>query len=329
MRHQTTVPAAPHRWRPPRRRLNIAGPGALLGLLALLLLLPPSAVAQTRATAPKGFGPVTLATKRGKLVVHLLRRDKNLVWVNQQSTTGAFIETGLDVDEIQTFEIGRPRLFIAAEAAADAETREQAMAGLRKMIDQLKPFRDLPGMVVDEAQVLLAGLWEKQERFDKAAELYTEVMEQKYKSEWKDRAQLRLGLCLVRAGDPGKAIENLRLDLVSDDDLKLLSSVYQARGEAFRALGQPDESLLSYLQLVVFYPYVDRGEARGLAGALPAYAALGEWESAYRSARRLKERYPGSPEAAAAQEFIVQNATPLAATSEDLLTDNQTDNKEE
>ncbi len=92
-------------------------------------------------------------------------------------------------------------------------------------------------------------------------------------------------------------------DLGDEDDLDLVSEVYFARGAVFQKLGRHEDALLSLLHLVVFLPYVRDNEPRALAEALPSFAALNDWDAAYKTVQQLREKYAESPAAKQAEAF--------------------------
>lgn len=269
-----------------------------------------SAEAQTPAStpapapaAPRGIGPFSVETVRGPLNVRLLRRDRDLIWVVQQLSSGQQVDTGLPAKEFVKFNLPRPRLF----QVLDTATAEQAKAlrpQLENYIRQLLPYRDLPGMNVDEAQLLLGRLLERAEDWKAAAAVYGEVIAQPYQPAEAGPARLRRGLCLTRLGQAEEALPLLDTAKLGDDeDLDLVSDIYLARGEVLQKLARHEEAILSYLHLVVFLPYVRDNEPRALAAALPSYAALNDWDAAYKTVQQLREKYKDSESARKAEEF--------------------------
>lgn len=290
-------------------RSSMFGVRCVVSFLLALFLSVCLRYASAQSPAQRGIGPFTLKAKRGTVTVRLLRRDRDLVWVMQQSRTGEFIETGIAAADIQAFDIPTPKLFLAADQAATPEQMNRVQAALRKFADQLMPFRDLPGMVLDEALLLQGRLHEKQERWAKAVAAYEDILAQDYHPPQAAEARLRAGLCYARLGQYEKALEYTSLENVTDDDLQLLSDVYFLRGEAFQHQGHYDEALLSYLYLVVFYPFVYDNEPRCLAAVLPCYAALTDWEAAYRTTEVLTSTYEGTEYAALAEAFAKEHET--------------------
>ncbi len=277
-----------------------------LALLALLTATP--LYAQAPATpAPRGIGPFTVETARGTLTVRLLRRDRDLVWISQQMSSGQTVDTGLAPKEIHKFNLPRPRLF----QAIDNATPDQAQTlqpQLEAFIKQLLPFRDLPGMKVDEAQLLLGRVLEQAGNWKAAAAVYGEIAGQPYQPAEATAARLRQGLCLAKLGQPAEALPLLDPGTLDGDDVELISDVYLARGDVLQQMARHQEAILAYLHLVVFLPYVRDNEARALAAVLPSYAALGDWESAYKTVQHLKKNHPESDRTKLAATFAEEHA---------------------
>ncbi len=109
---------------------------------------------------------------------------------------------------------------------------------------------------------------------------------------------------MPRAANTVQAIEYLGGIPLPEEDEDVLSQLLFALGDSYFALENYDNALLSYLPLVVFYPYVYDNEPRGLAAALGCYAQLQEWEPLYRSIREIQKIYPNAPAAKTAEEFL-------------------------
>ncbi len=276
-------------------------------LIVIGLLLSPSAFAQTPAPAARGLGPFVVETARGESEVRLLRRDKKVVWVLQRLRSGQDVETGMPKAEMLRVRAPRPRVF---ESVASA-TAEQA-AALRPQFEQYirsyQAYRDLPGMNVDEAQVLLGRLHEAASDWAAAAAAYAEVTAQPHQPPEAAVARLRLGLCRVRAGAHKLALDDLDPALAPEDDVELVSDVYLARGEAMQALGRHEEAVMALLHWVVFHPYVRDNEARAWGAVLPSYAALKDWDAAFKTVQSLRERHPQHEAAKKAEAFAQEHA---------------------
>ena len=121
----------------------------------------------------------------------------------------------------------------------------------------------------------------------------------------------RAGIAYAKNGEPLEAVEYLGGILLPEDDEKLLSELLFALGDSYFALGNYDNALLSYLPLVVFYPYSHNNEPRGLTAAMNCYAELKEWEPLYRTIQEIHTAYPNTPAAKAADEILEKFKTEL------------------
>jgi hypothetical protein len=120
---------------------------------------------------------------------------------------------------------------------------------LENYIRQLTPYRDLPGMNVDEAQLLLGRILEQAEDWKGAAALYGEIIGQPYQPAEASSAKLRRGFCLARLGQAEEALPRCWIRPMAwamSDDLEMVSDVYLMRAEAvFQKLGRHEEAILS------------------------------------------------------------------------------------
>lgn len=292
----------------PRRQLK------RWALLLVVSLCAAGAPAQT--ARERGVGPFRLVTPRGDVTVRLLRRDRELVWVDQQVSGGTFVETGLARTDITRFEIPRPSAFEAAERAATSEQIARVQVALKGISDSLRAYRDLPGMPVDEALFLQGLLLERSQRWPAALAVYEELLAAPHRPAIAATAGLRAALCHAQLGQHERVLAVLEQRTIPDDDLTLLSDLYFARGRALAAAGRHDEAILDFLFLVVFDPYVQNNEPRCLAAALPSFAALQDWAALWKSLAVLRGQYPDSAETKQAEEIAKTYEKQLAAETE-------------
>ena len=270
--------------------------------LGLAVLAPLAASAQ--------LGPYPVLTKQAALEARLVKRDKDILWIERVNSDGsASPQVGLAVADVLQVRMPRPALFDAAEkirsapAAADAQFAA-AHAALDKFILQTKALRDIPGIPADEALLLKGRLYDKKGLWREASRLYEDILAKGKPSAISTNAQILAGIAAAAGGDPNRAIEYLGGIPLPEEDEELLSALLFALGDSYFALENYDNALLSYLPLVVFYPYVYDNEPRGLAAALGCYAALKEWEPLYRSIQEIQKNYPATPAAKTAEEFL-------------------------
>ena len=270
--------------------------------LALLLASGPQARAQ--------LGPYPIATRQATFSAELIKRDKDIVWIRRLGSDGRPMpQIGMPVSDLLGVRMPRPAVFEAAERIRTAPAAPEAQfkaahAALDRIIVQSRPFRDIPGILADEALLLKGRLHDRKEEFREAVRLYENIITYARPGPLVTNAQILAGIAYARLGDFHFAAEYLVDKPIPEDDEELLSAQLFALGDSYFALGNTDQALLSYLTLVVFYPYVQNNEPRALAAALGCYAKLQEWEPLYRTIQEIRKNYPGTPAAVTADKFI-------------------------
>jgi len=263
----------------------------------ILALAPLSAHAQ--------LGPYPIVTEQAEFKAKIYKRDRDILWVQRGSSP----QIGISVTDIKGIKMPRPGLFKAVEKirtspkATDAQFRA-AHKALDKMILQLKPLRDIQGIPANEAILLKARLYDAKNLWRESTRLYEDILLKVPEGELATQAQILAGIAYAQGEEWNSAIEYLGGVELPEEDEEMLSKLLFGLGNAYYALGNYDNALLSYLPLVVFYPYVHDNEPRGLAAALGCYAHLGEWEPLYRTIQEIKKNYPNTPAEKTADQFI-------------------------
>lgn len=279
----------------------------------LLVSFQAEGQAPASATHERGAGPYVLELARGKATVRLLRRDRETVWVERQMSSGGSVEAGVAAADIVRIEVPRPPAFDLAEQATNAALTAQAQGALKQVIDRLRPFRDLPGIPVDEALLWQGRLLERREQWQAALALYDDILRQPYRSGVAETVELRKALMHARLQQHAQVLAALESRTLPDDDQELLSELHLARGAAYAANGEHEKAVLDIVRLIVFEPYVSNNEPRCLLAVLPSYAAMGDWDAYWKSLAFLREHYAGSAEARAAEAHAAQFETELAS----------------
>ena len=277
--------------------------------LAVLAGLTPAASAQ--------LGPWPIQTKQTAFEASIVKRDQDVLWVERKSADGTRSpQIGLPVADVVQIGMPRPALFDAVEkirlapAATDAQFAA-AHAALDKMILQLRSLRDLPGIPANEAMVAKGRLYDAKGLWRESTRLYEDVVVKAAGTAAATNARILAGIAYAQGGEHHSAVEYLGGIPLPEEDEEILSKLLFALGDSYFALGNYDNALLSYLPLVVFYPYVHDNEPRGLAAALACYAELKEWEPLYRSIQEIQKNYPTSPAAQTAAEFLEKHKQEL------------------
>jgi hypothetical protein len=276
--------------------------GLVIALLGFLAAADFTAFAQT--ARERGIGPYTLVTRRGDVPVRLLRRDGDMVWVDRMVQSGQYIETGVPRSEIVEFKAPPHPAFAAAAQAQTPEQIAAAIDGLRRLVAQLRPYRDLPGIPVNAALIEQAKLNERRAYWRDALLIYQELLNQPY--DFPERPMIRYwsGMNHWRMDQKDKALEFLLDDPVPDEDLDLMSDILYMRADSLAATGRAREAVETYLGLIVFYPFVQTNELRALSGVIPNYIALQDWDATVKSIEALKRDYPDAPQTAAAVALL-------------------------
>ncbi|MGD9782598.1 MAG: tol-pal system YbgF family protein [Kiritimatiellia bacterium] len=280
-----------------------------IAFLLLAVFAPLAASAQ--------LGPYPIQTKQAAFEASLVKRDKDILWVERKSSDGSRSpQVGIAVSDVLQIQMPRPALFAAVEkirtspAATDAQFAA-AHSALDKFVLQTKALRDLPGIPADEAILLKGRLFSQKGLWREALRQYEDVVSKSKLPALATNAQILAGIAYSKSGEHQFAVEYLGGIPLPEEDEELLSQLLFALGDSYFALGNYDNALLSYLPLVVFYPYVYDNEPRGLAAALGCYAALQEWEPLYRSIQEIQKNYPSSPAAETAAEFLEKHQKEL------------------
>jgi len=275
-------------------------------------MLPAAALLLAGLAAPAAaqLGPWPIQTKQTVFEASIVKRDKDILWVERQSSDGQRMpQVGLAVADVVRIGMPRPSLLDVVEkirtmpAATDAQFAA-AHAALDKMILQLKPLRDLPGIHGNDAMLAKGRLYDVKGLWRESTRIYEDIVTKSAGSAAASNAQMLAGIAYAKGGEFNSAIEYLGGIPLPEEDEEMLSNLLFALGDSYFALENYDNALLSYLPLVVFYPYVFDNEPRGLAAALGCYAALKEWEPLYRSIQEIQKNYPTAPAAQTAAEFL-------------------------
>ena len=308
----------PFRTRPSLRRpAHLHVRFVLLCFLLLLSALP----------ARAQLGPYDVRIGNERFQANLVKREKNGdVWLRRLAPDGSpGPQVGYAGSDILGVRMPRPAFFTNVEALlvvpAASALPPQATARAHAMLDQFilqtRPFRDLPGVVSDEALLLKGRLLDRQGKYADALAQYETLRAKEPPSAFADEARIRAGIDHSRLTNAVDAVECLAGLPPPEEDEALLSDMLFALGDAYARLENWDSALMTYLSLVVFHPYFGNNEARALSRVLPCLAALEEWESLYRAIQDLSAAAPeGSPAAAYAGSFAKKYAKELGMAGE-------------
>jgi tetratricopeptide (TPR) repeat protein len=281
-----------------------------------------------RAAAAQKIGPYPIVFKgTGNNVVTssvtISRREKNTLWVSFAGSARG--EQGIPVRDIKTIAVPPPAPLAAAgqllsrPVPSDPAKKDAFTARLSKTLSELDreiriftPYRTLPGIPAADLLLAKGRLLLKVSRDTEAVQVFETLLDFLPPEDPRAlTAQILAGIAYSRTGNALQAIEYLSPLAPPADDEALLSDMFFALGDAYLALGNADNALLTYLHLLVFHPFVHHNEPRLLEKVLPCYAAIGDWESLLRTVRWIQRDYPSTPAAETARKCLEKYAAQI------------------
>lgn len=287
---------------------------SIAALVAGNMLFAINAPAQTPARLAGAIGPFSIETTRGIIEARLSRCDSNTLWVVREGAAGAF-EAGLPLREVRRVVVPSPRVFTVVEQVSDKDAISATHEALDRLIATLRPFRNVPGIPYYEAILHKARLYDRQGAWRDALRLYEDLLKQPMDAPWKQMARWRAGIAFELSGDHARAAELLE-NIALPEDEELLSSVIFSRGLARSALNRHRDALMDFLYLVVFHPFIQNNERRGLDAALVCYAELKDWESLLKTIQWILKEYPGTSEARHAGELYAEHRAKMEVAAQ-------------
>jgi tetratricopeptide (TPR) repeat protein len=278
------------------------GRGLFAAAAVFLAWCAGNAPAQLSPRLAAAIGPFPIETSRGVVEARLSRCDSNTLWIVREGASGAY-EAGLPLSEVKRVAVPTPRIFTAAEQASTADMIKAAHEAMDRLIAMLRPFRNVPGIPYYEALLRKAQLYDRQGLWRDSIRLYEDLLKPPTDAPWKQMARWRAGVAYELGGEHQRAVELLDGVPLPEDEI-LLSSVLFSRGMARAALNRHRDALTDFLYLVVFHPFVQDNERRGLDAAMNCYAEIKDWESLLKTAQWMQKEYPGTAEARHAAELL-------------------------
>lgn len=289
-----------------------------ISFLVLAAILAGAGVFLHAVPATAQLGPYPVVTPKAQFDASIVKLDKDILWVRRVSSDGASMpQIGIATNDVLEIKVPPPAFFAIAEKALTApaipdELSNRLHSALDKFILQFRQLRRIPGIPCHDAMLLKGKLYAKKGMWKESLRPFEDVRINANDPEMVRTAQIWAGVAYEACGEHNTAIEYLGGLELPEEEEALMSQMLFALGDAFYALENYDNALLSYLPLVVFYPYVGDNEARGMAKTLGCYAALKEWEPLYRTLRDIKATYPDSIAAKTADEYIEKYGDDLA-----------------
>jgi hypothetical protein len=212
------------------------------------------------------LGPYPIQTKQAAFEASIVKRDKDILWVERKSADGSRSpQVGLAVADIVQIGMPRPALFDAVEKSAPPPpppTRSSPPPTPRSTSSSSRPRPCATSPASPPTKPWSSRAASTTRRASGAnppASTRTSSprppLHRRHQRPDPRRHRLRQG----RRPPFRRRIP--RRHPLPEEDEEILSALLFALGDAYFALGNYDNALLSYLPLVVFYPYVYDNEA--------------------------------------------------------------------
>jgi len=210
-------------------------------------------------------------------------------------------------------------------ARSDAEQRDEAIAGLEAIVEELPNSRHVGPALERLAEVRLsAGQFdEASQAIDRLARLSwasrkAEVLRARLKAEQGDAeaaladlesllarlpegsadhrtATLAKAVALAKAEryDEAEDVARSVIESAAPEDARTLAPAYNTLGACLRAAGKPKDALFAYLHTELLYNTVADEHAEALTAIADLWRELGREDRAQETLERLREQHPG------------------------------------
>lgn len=261
----------------------------LVLLLALLLMLDPSARAQT------------IVLKSGQRIeTKGVRRSGDMI-MGKIEVAGSAGEVGQAISAIAKIEFPEPQgLKNAADLLSQGQP-EKALAEISPVVGYYAPFREISGSWWAPAAVIRVSALAALGRDVEAEPLAREIQKSAPDPEIARAANLRIAASLLKKQEYEKAAQICDAAIKESTRLEVLADAWVTRGNVHLAQKEWDAALLAFLRVPVFYRDEKLFMPAALLGSARAYRRLDDVDKAKRSLKDLIAAFPKSAEATIAQ----------------------------
>jgi len=223
----------------------------------------------------------------------------------------------IDPATVERVDMLQPPVLTETYAAFAAGDNVRTLQAMGKMRVELDPLKKLPGGRDWwlESEFLRAHILLSQRRIKDVEEGMKEIAADSTDPVAQRRAQAFLAHLVGMAGDPRKALDQLRDIILNARDPETLADAWLFTGLHRAAVNEPQEALIAFLRVPVFYPALTVPLATARLGAARSYIALEDLPAARRMLRELIEAEPASLVGADAKKLLSQVEKDLGITS--------------
>lgn len=251
-------------------------------------------IAAALAIAAAVHGQITVTLRDGTTVraTSLTAQGTRLSF----SPEGGGAARVVEASTVERVDMQQPQVltdFHAAFAAGDSTRTLQAMGRLR--VD-LEPLKKIPGGRDWwlESEFLRAHVLLSQRRIKDMEDAMKEIAADSTDPVAQRHAQVFLAHAIGLAGDPRKALDQLRQIIVSARDPETLADAWLFTGIHRAAVNEQQDALVAFLRVPVFYPALQVPLAAARLGAARCLVALEDLTAARRILKELTAAEPNS-----------------------------------
>ncbi len=224
------------------------------------------------------------------------------------------IVEGSTIERIEMAEPASLTETYAAHAAADTVKTLQAMGRLKIELEPLKKIAGARDWWL-EGEFLRAHILLGQKRTKEFEPAMAEIANDASDPDAQRHAQVFLAHVTGLAGDPRKALAQLKEIILASRDQDTLADAWLFLGQHHAAVNEHQDALLAFLRIPVFYPARTVPLAGARLGAARAFVAIEDLASARRTLKELVSTQGTTIEGAEGRKLLAQVEKELGLTA--------------
>jgi len=267
------------------------------------------------ATAGAAHGQITVTLRDGSTVraASLSTQGTRLSLTPEGGGAPRVVEAAT----VERVDMLQPQALTDAYAAFAAGDNIRTLQTMGKLRVELDPLKSIPGGREWwlEGEFLRAHILISQRRLKDMEDAMKEIAADSTDPVAQRHAQAFLAHATGLAGDPRKALDQLRTIILNARDPETLADAWLFTGEHRAAVNEQQDALIAFLRVPVFYPALPVPLAAARLGAARAYVALEDLTSARRILRELGADQPTSPAGMEGKKLLSQVEKDLGIAS--------------
>lgn len=223
----------------------------------------------------------------------------------------------VEADTVERVDMLQPAVLTEAYAAFASGDSARTLQAMGKLRVELEPLRSIPGGREWwlEGEFLRAHILLSQRRLKEMEEAMKVIAADATDPVAQRHAQAFLAHAIGLAGDPRKALEQLRPIILNARDPETLADAWLFTGIHRAAVNEQQDALVAFLRVPVFYPALAIPLAASRLGAARCLVALEDRAGARRILKELVASEPNSQIGAEGKKLLSQVEKDLGIAS--------------